>query len=32
MIIEGRDMQEFHPAKKRIEVSSGWKDMLKAAA
>jgi hypothetical protein len=32
MIIEGRDMQEFHPAKKRFEVSFSWKDMLKAAA
>jgi hypothetical protein len=32
MIIEDRDMQEFHPAKKRFEVSFSWKDMLKAAA
>jgi hypothetical protein len=32
VIIEGRDMQEFHPAKKRFEVSFSWKDMLKAAA
>lgn len=30
VIIVGHDMQEFHPAKKQVEVSDGWVVSLKA--